>query len=110
MPNNIDVQGGARTFDNCSIMRLVNCTTPEDLPAVNYDFSAFTFQNGAAPISLINTSFVSPINITGGSVYTDEFSIYNGEDFDPTGTTLTSTTKAGALIELYNLLRTYHPS
>ena len=103
-PNNVDVQGGAKTFDGVGIIKLINCTTPEVFPSVNYDFSNHTFQNGASAIELKNTAILQDLNIVGATVARDAFSILGNTNYDNSSTGIPASTLQEAIDYVYGLI------
>ncbi len=82
-PSNIDVQGN-RSFWEASIAKFVNCLTPEEFNNVNYNFSQHNFIQGAYGIELVNSAFLKNINVTGGGIKRDPFSVLGEVNFDNT--------------------------
>lgn len=103
-PNNIDVQGGAKTFSGVGIVKLINCTTPETFPSVNYNFSSHSFINGGSAIELVNTAILQDLNITGSTVKRDAFSILGNVNYDNTSTGIPADTLQEAIDYIINNL------
>ena len=102
-PNNIDVRE-ARVFDNTSILKLVNCTTPETFNNVSYNFTKHSFINGASAIKLVNTAILQDINIVGGIISRDAFSILGNENYDNANTGIPANNLQEAIDYLYGLI------
>lgn len=102
-PSNIDVQGN-RTFSNTSIVKLVNCTTPETFNNVSYNFSSHTFVANASAIALINTAILKDLTIIGASIYRDAFSILGDRNYDNSNTNIPAETLQEAIDYLYGLI------
>ncbi|MDJ0689236.1 MAG: hypothetical protein QNJ41_12075 [Xenococcaceae cyanobacterium MO_188.B32] len=102
-PSNIDVQGN-RTFWDTSILKYVNCQTPEEFNNVNYNFSAHTFSGGASAIRLVNTAFLKNINISGATIERDPFSILGGINYDNSTTGIPANTLQEAIDYLFTLI------
>ena len=95
-PSNVDVQG-SRSFYEASILKFVNCLTPEVFNNVNYNFSSHSFIKDAYAIELINTAFLKNLNITGASIYRDPFSILGGQNYDNSTSGIDATTLQEAI-------------
>lgn len=102
-PSNIDVQGN-RTFWDTSILKYVNCQTPEQFNNVSYNFSAHTFSGGASAIKLVNTAFLKNINISGATIKRDPFSILGGVNYDNSTTGIPANTLQEAIDYLFALI------
>lgn len=100
-PSNVDVQG-KRRFNNCSILKFVNCQAPQDFPPVTYDFSKHSFEQAAYAISLYNTAFLKDLTIIGALIFLDLFSGIGDRNYDNSQADLQALNYQQAIDELTN--------
>ena len=79
-PSNIDLTAN-RTFKDVSIIKLINCFTPEKFPNASYNLSAHNFIDRSGAIELVNTAMLQNLNIQGADIIRDDFSILDGKNY-----------------------------
>ena len=102
-PSNVDVQGN-RTFFDSAIVKFVNCQTPLEFNNVNYNFSQHIFYGDSCAISLVNTAFLKEINVTGGEIKLDPFSILGNKNYDNSQTGIPANNLQEAIDYIWNNL------